>query len=352
MGVFRRTQRGKRAGAAPWTIDFRVGGRRYRAQLDGDLTREQALAEEARLRLGAEAEAKVRASRGHTLGEVLTRYWAEHGQHLASDSTELSYVEIWARELGRDTRLTDVTQERIAAVVAGWRQPVAVGGRRQLRLLSPSAINHRLRCLQRVLARAAEVWGYLSHPIAWRRLRLPEAQPRDRSLTVEQRIAYLEALPERSRALHLMAFATGLRRGALLRLTRADLDWERGVIHAVSKGRAGGKPTPFPMTQQVLAVFQIMGRLPDVGCLFKLTIHELRSDRERARKAIGLPALRFHDARHSFAQDLEDAGHGDLITDVLHHSTPTLRRRYAQARVDRMRTALDSAFATASNNAK
>lgn len=352
MGVFRRTQRGKRAGAAPWIVDFRVGGRRHRAQLDAGLSREQALAHEARLRLGAEAEAKDRSSRGHTLGEVLSRYWEEHGQHLASESTEHSYIEIWAGELGRDTRLADVTQDRIATIVAGWRQPVAVRGRSRPQLLSPSAINHRLRCLQRVLARAGEVWGYRVHPIAWRRLRLPEAPPRDRSLSIEQRVAYLEALPPRSRPLHLMAFATGLRRGALLKLTRADLDWQRGVIHAVSKGRAGGRPTPFPMTQQVLACFQLMGRLPEVGCIFKVTIGELRKDRERARKAIGLPALRFHDTRHSFAQDLEDSGAGDLITDALHHSTPTLRRRYAQARVDRMRTALDDAFATTSKSAK
>lgn len=352
MGVFRRTERGKRTGAVPWTIDFRVAGRRYRAQLDGDLSREEALAHEARLRLGAEAEAKARERNGLTLGEILSRYWQEHGQHLASEGTEHAYLEIWAAELGRETRLASVTQERIATAIARWRKPITVRGRTAPQLLTPAAVNHRVRCLQRVLGRAAEVWGMAVPTIAWRRLRLHEAPPRDRSVGLDDRLAYLAALPPRSRWVHLMSLATGLRRGALLKLTMAELDWKRGVIRATSKGRAGGKPTPVPMTEAVLAVFQGMGRLPEVGAIFPVTIHELRKDRERARRATGLVDLRFHDMRHSFAQDLEDAGAGDLIPDALHHSGPGLRRRYAQARIDRLRAALDTAITTTFRDAR
>jgi integrase len=56
---------------------------------------------------------------------------------------------------------------------------------------------------------------------------------------------------------------------------------------------------------------------------------------------IGRPDLLFKDLRHSFAQALENAGAGDMITDALHHSDPRLRRRYAKAKIDRMRERLD-----------
>jgi integrase len=68
----------------------------------------------------------------------------------------------------------------------------------------------------------------------------------------------------------------------------------------------------------------------------------LRQDWEAARAAIGRPDLRLHDLRHTFAQRLEDAGAGDLITDALHHSDPRLRRRYSHVRLERLRERLDS----------
>jgi integrase len=57
---------------------------------------------------------------------------------------------------------------------------------------------------------------------------------------------------------------------------------------------------------------------------------------------IGRPDLLLKDLRHTFAQSLEDAGAGDMITDALHHSDPRLRRRYAKAKIERMRERLDS----------
>ena len=67
-----------------------------------------------------------------------------------------------------------------------------------------------------------------------------------------------------------------------------------------------------------------------------------RNDWEDARAKIGAPHIRLHDLRHTFAQRLEDAGAGDLITDLLHHTDPRLRRRYAEARMDRLRQTLDT----------
>jgi integrase len=52
--------------------------------------------------------------------------------------------------------------------------------------------------------------------------------------------------------------------------------------------------------------------------------------------------FRFHDLRHCFAQDLEDAGVGHLITPALHHSSASLRPRYAKARTAMLADAINA----------
>ena len=79
-----------------------------------------------------------------------------------------------------------------------------------------------------------------------------------------------------------------------------------------------------------------------IGRLFPITKQLLRQDWEAARAAIGRPDLRLHDLRHTFAQRLEDAGAGDMISDALHHSDPKLRRRYSHVRLERLRERLDN----------
>jgi integrase len=137
---------------------------------------------------------------------------------------------------------------------------------------------------------------------------------------------------------------TGLRLGGAMTVTRASIDLVRSVIHATSKGRAGGKPTTVPITPPVAELLASIQPWPDLGCIFRVTSRQLREDRERARAAVGLPDFRTHDLRHAFAQMLEDAGEGQAISDALHHSNPHLRRRYAAARLEVTRQAIERAL--------
>jgi len=114
------------------------------------------------------------------------------------------------------------------------------------------------------------------------------------------------------------------------------------VIRTVGKGRAGGKENVVPITEEAASILAEL-TMPDVGRLFPLTRFQVTKDRLRAREAAGVKGFRFHDLRHSFAQDLEDAGLGHFVTDALHHSSPTLRRRYAHARQDVLRAAIEEA---------
>lgn len=328
-----------------WLIDIRtVDGHRIRKTVDGDLKRAEVQTLEAQLRTEAGRQTLRRRAQP-VVAELFARYWEEHGQHLAAWANERSHLDRWSDALGDDTRVSSITPGRVAEIIAYWRTtPIASGNRRKPRIVANSTINQRLSCLQQAFGRAEELWGWVVPRIPWRRLKLDKPSYSNRALTQAQRRAYLDALPERSKAVTLLALYTGLRRSAILRLTKRDLDFERRMIYAISKGRGGGKPTPVPMTKATDAVFAMMGDLPEVGRIFTITPARLRDDRLKARKAAGLSSMRFHDLRHTFAQHLEDAGAGDLITDALHHSDPRLRRRYAEARATRTRQGLDRLF--------
>lgn len=333
MPVRRRTDQ-LGSGPAPWIVDLRVEGLgRRRRILPGTLGRREALAVERAWKQELEAEARAAAAgerHPDSLEQVFARYWAEHGRHLASLTSERAYLSAWAAALGPAQPLATLPVERIAAAAAGWRGQVG-----------DSTINRRLSCLQRIFRRAEDLWGLAVPRVPWRRLRLPEPDHGDRSIRPEHRQAFAAALPERTARLFRLMLLTGLRRGAALRLTAEDVDREARVIRTWSKGKAGGRFTPVPVTP---AVAELLAALPQQGRLFPgLTNTMIRRDVDKARAATGLAGMVLGRARHSFAQDLEDAGLGDVITAALHHSDPRLRRRYAQVRLDQVRAAVETA---------
>jgi integrase len=149
-------------------------------------------------------------------------------------------------------------------------------------------------------------------------------------------------LPYRTATLFRFGFLTGLRRSGMLRIEAKDIDRAAGVIHTWSKGRAGGRYTPVVITAGVAKLLDEIG-VPDVGRLFAITPMQIRRDVVKARAATGLADITLRRTRHSFAQDLEDAGEGDSITAALHHSDPKLRRRYSKVRMEKLRGALERA---------
>ena len=324
MPVRRRSNAGR-----SWLVDLTVNGTRRFKTLPGHLSKREVLAWEREWRSRLETGAPHSTA---TVRHILDRYWDEKACRLANRRTIRCYLGMWGEALGTETPATQVQAKHIAAIIARWRGPIV-----------DATVNRRADALRGAWHYAAEVLGVPVAQIPWRRLRLSEPEPPDRSLSADLRSALLAAWPSRSVSVAGLALSTGLRLSAALRLERRDLDFSRGIIHTVTKGRGGGKPVVAPMSAQARAVLEGM-TLPEVGRIFQVTERQVRADREVARKAAGLPGFRFHDFRHTFCQILEDAGFGDAIPDAVHHSSYAMRRRYAHARVDKTRAIIDEAW--------
>lgn len=328
MPVYPRTDR-----PGAWWIDVYVGSRRIRRTVRLDKppsTRESERLERA---LVAEVAAKAAArpkprGAGPTYGELAARYWSEHAHALGAAADVWHHLQVWKEAFGEDAPAESITGDRIAAAVGRWRLERSRGGAPK-----DPTINRRMATLRAMTGRAADVWGWQLPRIPWRRLWLAEPEPAGKGVSEHDRERYLAAVAHPAARLALtMEAVSGARIGTVLAMRRADMDWHKGVVRAVTKGRAGGKAVEIPMTEAVLAVIQALGPLPAEGPIFPVRYKTLWTEARLALARIGMEGVQpSHVFRHSFAQDLEDAGEGHHITAALHHSTPALRRRYARS---------------------
>lgn len=227
------------------------------------------------------------------------------------------------------------------------------------------SVNNYLALLSR-LFRAAVDWGYIDRnpSTGVGLLRLPPSE--FQFWDAEQSDRFLEVARQRERSfadLFLCALRTGMRFGELIALCWKDLDLDVGRIHvrrshcrgALTTPKSGrGRTVPMsPELREVLAARKARrserrGRGGDLRneLVFPargggyLTTDKVKKPFWRATAAAGLPRIRFHDLRHSFASQLAMAGvplvavqqylgHADIgVTMRYAHLSPVAKQDY------------------------
>lgn len=286
---------------AGWQVDVRIGGRRARQTV---ATKALAIELEAKWREDAQ-RTRAGLEPRRTLADALAEYLTTSAPALRSYDSLLYVARVVRPYLNRPLdRIGDAAAELIRDGRAAGRKP--------------ATINRHLALLRR-LGNLALVWGWTDTPVGKRVQLLPERNERHVYLTPEQVEALAAACDtDGARDAIRLAAYTGLRRGELLAL-RAQ-DWRDGALWlATSKS---GRPRRVPVPP---SLHDVCKRLP-----LRTTAAYLRGDFERARAAVGLPGVRFHDLRHTYASLLVQAG-VDLraVKDLMGHSTMQMTSRYA-----------------------
>ncbi|HEY2182491.1 MAG TPA: tyrosine-type recombinase/integrase [Solirubrobacteraceae bacterium] len=226
-------------------------------------------------------------------------------------------------------KLSQIDRRRVKALVAEWKRDG---------MTAPSSIRNNLDPLRVIVREAIEDGAIAIDPLAG--LRLPQGGGRrERVADRAEAQKLIDALDQNDRALWACAFYGTLRRGELRALRWTDIDFEAGCIHVMrgwddiegeqeTKTDAGARDVPLAgILRKLLAAHKLATGRGSDDLVFGRTATEpftastigLRA--QKRWKAAGLEPITLHEARHSAASYLIEAGLNDLeLTAMVGHS--------------------------------
>lgn len=266
-----------------------------------------------------------------TFAEFAEQWFAEHARPRLKPSTVDGYERCFKQHLipaFGSYPLTALTtgqiQEFLAKLLASGR--------------SGKTVNNYLVPLRKMLADAVR-WGYLAANPAAEVQRARVVHQEMRVLTPEHVRRFLAAAEPDYELLFRVAVFCGVRSGELLALQWRDIDWKRSQVcvhRSVWQGQVSAPKSArsirrIDLGPQLLAALRAAKRpqsRPD-DLLFTNRQGTFINPRnlvqrhfEPTLKRAGLPRIRFHDLRHTFATLLIAGGaHPKLIQDQLGHAS-------------------------------
>ncbi len=307
------------------TWAFRFWSRRRLYQVKGFPSR--ALAKEAQTRERRRVEGAAWEAQWGPLRPRLTTWddgLASYEQSKARKKTlakDLARLAWWRRffEARGAPYLEAVTPDavergldQLAREARAWRgEPRTPRG-----LRSPQTLRHYLGVLRHLYARLIRAGQLARNPVT--PVAFPAVRPRPVVLPDRaQRAGLLKAATPALRPLVVAAMYTGLRQGAILRLTAEDFTARPGWLRATDEKGGGAYWLPVPQPVRDVLPRDRIGPTP----LFGLRRFPAKAWRA-ARATIGLPTLRFHDLRHLVGVTLSEAGVSEpVIQAFLHHAS-------------------------------
>ncbi|MEW6586250.1 MAG: site-specific integrase, partial [Nitrospirota bacterium] len=216
--------------------------------------------------------------------------------------------------------------------------------------LAPQTVKHVLALLKRLCNFGVK--KQLCQEIGFK-IEMPRVDnQRTEDLSADQLKNLLKAIDESTdreaaTMLHLALF-TGMRRGELLKLKWADINFSRGFI--TLRDPKGGPSQKIPLNDPARNILENYPEkaeyvfIREKGKPFTNVINK----RARViRKAAGLPSdfRPFHGLRHVFASMLASSGKVDMYTlqKLMTHKSPMMTQRYAHLRDETLRNASDLA---------
>lgn len=316
----------RRAGSPYWQYDFTVNGLRFRGST-GETGKREALKVEDDHKQAARKQG--RRKKEWTVQMLCEAYWDDHAQYRPSHATILGQLAAIRRHLGKDRKLSTITN----AAMLDYR------AKRRGDKLEQHSINREITIARAAMNHAAEVHGVAIPTLHWEKLKTEEPPERQRYLTFEEWGDLLDAAHASLKPILICAVTTGLRKGNIL-----TMDWRQVRLSArrIDMTVKGGKIHEVRITPYLSAALSAMPARK--GRVFDTRNFEKRW--RAAVKAAGLVDFRFHDLRHTFASWARQSG-ADIadVKEALGHSDISMTMRYAHIKPDAETTAFDKVSA-------
>ena len=126
----------------------------------------------------------------------------------------------------------------------------------------------------------------------------------------------------------MLLLLTGARRREITQAKWEHVDWEKRVLLVpVSKS---GRPRIVALNAAAFALLRSIPRDPESPYVFPGRLVGVFYPWDRIRRRAGLPDVRLHDLRHSFASILVNQGVSlYIVQGLLGHASPRMTQRYA-----------------------
>ncbi len=221
----------------------------------------------------------------------------------------------------------------------------------RLERVAAPTVNRELDTIKNMLRKAVE-WGYLKTNPAEFVKKLKTGAPHFRYLSAEEITKLLAACTcsdnPQFYPFVVVALNTGMRLGELTALEWKDIDSRRGILRVDNKEDHHTKNyrvRVIPMNDLLTEVLRKMPRRLDSSRVFQRKdgskFNKMRTGFQNAVKRAGIPHVRFHDLRHTFASHLVMGG-VDIRTvqELLGRKDIRMTMRYSHLAPDHMKNAV------------
>jgi integrase len=278
--------------------------------------------------------------------EDLADHWEQHHLPSLRSQTAAKSVLKYLKRYFDKVILSDINQRLVDQFIA-WLHEQPMKGRRRGQRRKPATIRNYVTQLIAMLNLAVDL-AWLEHSPRIRKPRLVEQPFKaiDRIEDVKKVLRAAEGQRAEAAPLYAVALLAGLRQGEIAGLRWDEVDFERRLITVARSwdqpATKSGRIRRVPILDPLLPILQEWkARSDGTGPVFSNGWGGplIRSNRifrevwhETLRQA-GLPEMRFHDARHSFASLWVQAS-GDLykLQAILGHQSTQMTQRYAHLR--------------------
>jgi integrase len=189
-------------------------------------------------------------------------------------------------------------------------------GHKNRRLVSESTVRRERGLLQSIFERAIDEGYDIRNP--FRGIKRGKDKPRTRVLTLDEETKLLDSLHPRFQRFVRFAVGTGCRLDEIRGIdAKQDIDWIRGTVHVIGKGR---KERDVPMQPDASAALK--EQLEEEGKLWKQNPQRLREVLAEGAVRAKIPTITPHALRHTFGTRWLQAG-GDIfkLSKILGHSS-------------------------------